>query len=282
MKHIYLSVLLLLLWTEAKAQYPPYYLALKSFPYEELEEASQLSPITIDAAIKDVSCAGYGNGAIRLEVSGGLPPYQFKWSNGADKMALQGLVAGQYTVTITDTRGAKAAQKFTIKENNPLAIDFIVMPDSNDSRKIEAIINGGEAPYQFQWQNGSKEAILHGVEAGTFSLFVSDKNQCTSSRQIELPEIAPFSFQKAASSLINIHPNPTEGIITIKYPDKFNFSSQVQLFDDSGQFLRQYAQVLPLTKSMEIDLTGLKNGLYFVRIEWGGQSVIKKVILQNN
>lgn len=282
MKHFYLSIILFVLCTEANAQYPPFYLALQSFPYEELEEASQLAPITIDAAIKDVSCAGYGNAAIRLEISGGLPPYQFKWSNGEHTMAVQNLVAGDYTVTITDTRGAKAEGIFTIKQRNPLAIDFIVMPDSSDSRKIEAVINGGQAPYKFQWQSGAKEAILHGVGAGTYSLFVSDQNQCTSSRQIELPELAPFSFQREVTSLINIRPNPTEGIITIEYPDKFNFSSQVQLFNDSGQFLRQYAQVLPLTKSMEIDLTGLKNGLYFVRIEWGGQSVIKKIILQNN
>ena len=192
---------------------------------------------------------------------------------------LNNLNAGTYQLTLTDARGAKVERSVALTKTLPIAIDFIVMPDTNDQRKINAVISGGKAPYQFNWNDGRTDQVLSNLDAGTYLLEVTDQNNCKNSRQIQLPELKPFSFQKPNDKLINIMPNPTQGIVTIEYPDKFNYSSQVQLFDASGQFLREYPQILPLTKSMEIDLTGLENGFYFVRIEWGGQSVIKKIVL---
>lgn len=50
------------------------------------------------------SCAEAPSGILDLTVTGGQFPYTFEWSNGADTEDLIDVVAGTYTVTITDDR----------------------------------------------------------------------------------------------------------------------------------------------------------------------------------
>jgi len=63
-----------------------------------------------------------GNGTIDLSVSGGTSPYTYDWShNGAedpdtDPQDLTGLIAGSYTVLVTDAHGCSATLSTTIFE----------------------------------------------------------------------------------------------------------------------------------------------------------------------
>ena len=62
------------------------------------------------------------NGAIRLDVTGGTPPYSFAWSH-ADTLAASAatqLAAGDYTCTVTDDHGCLQIVTTTIKQINTL------------------------------------------------------------------------------------------------------------------------------------------------------------------
>jgi hypothetical protein len=52
-----------------------------------------------------VTSAGAADGCALLTVTGGVPPYSFLWSNGATTQNLTGLVAGTYSVLVTDAMG---------------------------------------------------------------------------------------------------------------------------------------------------------------------------------
>lgn len=62
------------------------------------------------------------DGETRLEVEGGVPPYQFKWSKQSvalDSKKAQGLSEGlDYSVTVTDSEGRKVKKDFNIPANS--------------------------------------------------------------------------------------------------------------------------------------------------------------------
>ncbi|MBK9962336.1 MAG: T9SS type A sorting domain-containing protein [Saprospiraceae bacterium] len=50
---------------------------------------------------------GLPNGSISLEVSGGVPSYQFLWSNGMTTEHIQGLALGSYSLRVKDANGCE-------------------------------------------------------------------------------------------------------------------------------------------------------------------------------
>ena len=72
----------------------------------------------IDVSINatNVSCFGGNDGTATLIVSGGSAPYTFLWSNGQVTNPAVNLVAGTYTITITDTNDCRAIDSVTITQ----------------------------------------------------------------------------------------------------------------------------------------------------------------------
>ncbi|MFT5821489.1 MAG: hypothetical protein ACI8ZM_002742 [Crocinitomix sp.] len=70
------------------------------------------SVLEIEATLTDEV---YGfDGAIELEVEGGIDPYVFDWSNGAITNSIFGLSAGSYELLITDNKGCQIDTVFSI------------------------------------------------------------------------------------------------------------------------------------------------------------------------
>jgi gliding motility-associated-like protein len=61
--------------------------------------------IVIDPAVTPASCTGIEDGSIVLNAGGGVPPYDYLWSNMEVTADIFELLAGDYTVQITDASG---------------------------------------------------------------------------------------------------------------------------------------------------------------------------------
>ena len=72
------------------------------------------APINISSIQTDVSCAGSATGQIQLNVSGGTSPYVYSWSNAKTGATVSQLVAGNYSVTVSDANSCSSTQAFTI------------------------------------------------------------------------------------------------------------------------------------------------------------------------
>ncbi|MFO0005146.1 MAG: hypothetical protein ACK559_28855, partial [bacterium] len=83
-------------------------------------------------------CNGGNNGAIDLTVSGGSGSYNYSWSNSSTTEDISGLIAGTYTVNISDANGGiqsgcLATTSVTI--NQPTAVSL-------SSTKVDVVCNG--------------------------------------------------------------------------------------------------------------------------------------------
>ncbi|HEY8400248.1 MAG TPA: SprB repeat-containing protein, partial [Cytophagaceae bacterium] len=146
-------------------------------------------PVIIGSIIKnDISCAGQRDGFLRAFVSGGVAPYTYKWSTGQTTSLITGLASDTYTVNVTDASGCVLTLSETLAE--PAGMTTIINTTSSClGGSIELNVTGGVAPYQYQWSNGAVSENLTMVQAGKYSVIVTDGNNCktTDSAVVTIP-----------------------------------------------------------------------------------------------
>ena len=70
-----------------------------------------------------VSCFGCNDGWISISISGGIPPYSYSWDNGSITDSIYNLIAGTYSVTITDAAGCFVTTSSVLTEPTPTSIE---------------------------------------------------------------------------------------------------------------------------------------------------------------
>ncbi len=78
-----------------------------------------------------------------------------------------------------------------------------------------------------------------------------------------------------ADAYVKIYPNPTNGWLQIEMPNRTSLISTIIIYDMLG---RQTKQITVAKSEIEIDLTEMKDGIYFVQIENNGIVCRKKVV----
>ena len=84
-------------------------------------------PINIDIVDTSNICIGGTDGIATAVVSGGIRPYTYSWSNGDSTAKIDGLLAGTYTLTVTDTLGNQRIDSIVIDEPDTV---FFTVTDS--------------------------------------------------------------------------------------------------------------------------------------------------------
>ena len=141
--------------------------------------------------VTNVKCFGGNDGAIDLTVTGGHAPYTFNWSNGSSVEDPGGLTAGTYTVTITDSEGCTKTASATIAQPTALVLTITqtgVFCNGGNNGTIDLNVSGGTPSYTYQWSNGASTQDLNGLSAGTYTVTVTDANNCTKTTQITVTE----------------------------------------------------------------------------------------------
>ena len=64
-------------------------------------ESAEFIGVQLDS-IHTVSCLGAEDGYLQVSIEGGTPPYDLHWSNGSSAPIVSNLMAGEYTLEVTD------------------------------------------------------------------------------------------------------------------------------------------------------------------------------------
>ena len=82
-------------------------------------------PVMIACVPTDVTEHGGSDGKVDATVEGGVPPFNYTWSNGSTGEDLNGVIKGEYTVTVTDAIGQTATCSSPVAEPPaPLIANF--------------------------------------------------------------------------------------------------------------------------------------------------------------
>ncbi len=138
------------------------------------------------------SCHGGTNGSATANPTGGTSPFTFLWSNGETTATISSLGAGNFTVTITDENGCEATGNVTMTA--PPALNLSIAQQTNvncngaATGAATASASGGSPGYDFSWSNGASGASQTGLAAGTYTVTVTDANDCTASIQVNISQ----------------------------------------------------------------------------------------------
>lgn len=163
-------------------------------------EITSPDALIIEISGTDVTFTGGSDGQINLEVTGGITPYTYSWSNGVTTQNNPDVPAGEYDVVVTDANGCSSQTSILIEEPlQPLTFSYIKTDAtchgaSNGS--VFAYPEGGTEPYLYNWSTGSSASYIYDLSAGSYSLTITDANGIEYSETIVVEQPAPFSVSQ--------------------------------------------------------------------------------------
>jgi Ethanolamine utilization protein EutJ (predicted chaperonin) len=126
---------------------------------------------------------GNANGGAVANATFGNGPYTYKWSNGQTGTNLTNVIAGPYTVTVSDVNNCTAMNSVTLTNiAGPTAsITATIASDCGMSDGSATLtVAGGTQPYTFIWNSTPAQSSqnLTNVLAGNYCVTVTDSNGC--------------------------------------------------------------------------------------------------------
>lgn len=144
----------------------------------------------------DVSCNAANDGKVTITANGGTAPYSFTLNaNTTNNTGIfDNLIPNSYTVVVTDFNSCTSAQSFNISEPSALTslININQAVCSNTLSTVQITPQGGTPPYKILWSNGTTDSSTVHLLSGNYSVIISDANNCTIEKNIELASIIPI------------------------------------------------------------------------------------------
>lgn len=154
--------------------------------------------VTNNAALQqNVSCKNGNDGKISVSVSGGTvgSGYQFLWNNGSTQQNIENLIAGTYSLIVTDANGCQAfLNNIVIIEPTSVitipaaTITHVAIFGESTGAISLGNITGGNSGYNYKWSSSTYSGFtsitkdISGLKAGSYTLVVTDSKLCTATQ----------------------------------------------------------------------------------------------------
>ncbi len=221
------------------------------------------APITVDATITDISCAGQCDGSITVNAQGGTGTLGYTWSPmppaGQGTATASGLCPGTWSVTVADANGCDTTFSFTLMDPQPLSLSG----SSTQSHcavcdgSVTMLVTGGSGPVEIQWTDATGPVgsgpTLTGLCAGIYVANVTDAHGCTAMQTVVVPDANGEAITAVDGQTLCA--NSCDGMVSVSYICS-DAPCTVAWFNMNGDLLLQGQDTL----------SGLCQGSYMVQV----------------
>ncbi len=167
----------------------------------QLDLTTFLCDIEGGFADDNLDCNGDNNGQLSFNLVDGVFPYSYNWeeindpilngsgtsSNSNGLIQIPNLVSGIYSITVTDAAGSFGIFLGQVFEPNPIIVQSNYSDyngfgtscfDAIDG-EITLNLQGGSAPFIYNWENGDTAANVDSLIGGIYLTTITDSKGCS-------------------------------------------------------------------------------------------------------
>jgi hypothetical protein len=200
-------------------------------------------PLTGNTSATAETSNGANDGTATAAPTGGTGPYSYSWSNGETTETISDLQPGTYTVTVMDVNGCTTIETATV---NSFACGVVALVEG-----VNVSCNGagnGQAtlslenflpPLDLEWSNGETTLVITDLSPGTYSVTLTDGNNCPASGNItiseppvlgvELVDMIPVDCAGSNTGSATVEANGGNGTYSYLWPDGTTEATAIDL-----------------------------------------------------
>jgi len=205
----------------------------------------------------------------------------YNWSNGGTgaNISVTPTVNTTYVVIGTAANGCitTATQAITVMSNPNITVNSS-QPDDMCAGETQILTGGGAV--NFQWTASTNGAIFQGnpinispMATTIYTVIGTDANGCSNKNTIIQNVNQCVGLKENKLNAVSIYPNPTSGVITVALND--NSQKTITVMDVTGRVISSSTDSLEV---VNVDLSNLSNGIYYVKIQTAASMQVVKVV----
>lgn len=165
-------------------------------------------------------------GLIRIQVTDGVSPFGWQWGSApnivdsigieVNKFDIPNLTPGTYTVTVT-CNGGQSSTTATVVVPVELGTPILTASGTTCGLSNGAITwqndpTGGNPPYSYLWDSGETTQTLSGLEQGTYTVTLTDANECSKTASATIAGSSPVTVTLSSQTNVNCFGQSTGAI----------------------------------------------------------------------
>lgn len=157
---------------------------------------TQPTQLVANASVQGIIGCNGGTVQVGATASGGTPNY-----TGTGTFTVS---AGSYSYIVTDANGCTAVASGQIGQPSVLAVSATaaaVSCNGGSNGTVNLTVAGGTPSYSYTWSNGSANANLSGLAAGTYTATVTDANGCSKTASATVTQPTALLINRTVSNI---------------------------------------------------------------------------------
>jgi len=234
--------------------------------------------VTASIATTPFYCTADG-GIAASNVSTGVPPYAYSWSNGQTSARITGLSTGTYSLTVKDSYGCSTYASAKI-DSSLMAIAIYASNYSlkpGDSVFFYTVINdSASSSHTYSWMPSSSvtnpdslATYAHPMVTTIYTVTASSScGYITDTVTIHVSEPTGLKTLMPDLSALSIYPNPGNGIFTISYSLVRNENVNMTVIDEFGRLVyeQQFNNSDAGVHEQVLNIANVEEGLYSLKL----------------
>ena len=196
----------------------------------------------------------------------------------------QGALTFRFTSDSSVNREGWSAHVSCLGVLAPIVVTVTAEPESiltGQTSQLSAVVTGGSGVYTYHWEpadmvsnaNIANPQTVELFETQTFNLTVSDDQGNTGTGSVTIDVTSGVNVNENQADKVQVYPNPVSSTLFIDGLNGFS-NLDVQIVSIQGQVIKE------VVNSLEINVSNIESGIYFIKIECDGQQYLKKFIVK--